>query len=124
MTRKPKRSSAASEIRADSLIRQIVFNRDFGRCRFCGGQASDVHHIIHRRYKAVRWDARNLISLCRICHDREQNRNEVKRFKIQCRVEVYHNGSDYDELNRLAESSDGQHDIKGIIENLERELEG
>ena len=46
--------------------------RDDNRCQLarksCTGIAVDVHHIIPRRYRQVKYDTDNGISLCRKCH--------------------------------------------------------
>ena len=38
------------------------------RCRLCGAQPVECHHIIKRRYSVLRHDWRNGIPLCAACH--------------------------------------------------------
>lgn len=68
----PKKSSVKTlRDKADKLWSLMIRQRD-GRCRRCGrGQGEVVlqaAHVISRRYKAIRWDERNGITLCRGCH--------------------------------------------------------
>jgi len=54
----------------DSLWSQAIRARKGEFCcnPGCPNPAGGVHHIIKRRYKVLRWDARNGIPLCSICH--------------------------------------------------------
>jgi 5-methylcytosine-specific restriction endonuclease McrA len=53
-------------------LRLKVLRRDMYCCRFCGERAKDVHHIVKRsqgsRERVDRTS--NLVSLCRVHHDR------------------------------------------------------
>jgi len=48
------------------LIREVL-DRDGEMCADCGQWATEVHHIISRRFKGA-WDVRNMITLCHWCH--------------------------------------------------------
>lgn len=43
-----------------------------GRCFFCGHHQDttlmDVHHIVHRRNRILRWDINNGVLVCRLAH--------------------------------------------------------
>ena len=47
-----------------------AWERDNGVCVNCGRPGCDVHHIIRRSVDLKTWQPRNLITLCRDCHDR------------------------------------------------------
>lgn len=49
----------------DSLYPKLAYNQ---RCRGCGKQAQEIHHIIRRDNLLLRWDYKNLLPLCRKCH--------------------------------------------------------
>jgi hypothetical protein len=54
--------------KADKLWSLMIRQRD-GHCRRCGTTENlQAAHVISRRYKAIRWDPRNGICLCRGCH--------------------------------------------------------
>jgi RNA-directed DNA polymerase len=62
-------------------IRQHILERDEQRCRFCGKtERLEVHHI--RRYKQGQpHEPKNLITLCKGCHQQMQNRrSEASRW--------------------------------------------
>lgn len=46
----------------------LVAERDNHQCQLCGSVANDVHHILFRSHGGSD-DPRNLICLCRSCHD-------------------------------------------------------
>lgn len=57
---------------ADATFQRSVIERD-RRCLLCGRGggiqgALTAHHIIHRRYRRARYDAKNGIALCHSCH--------------------------------------------------------
>lgn len=54
-------------------MHDAVFIRDGNKCRICGGPAEEVHHIRPRFLKGHN-HPRNLISLCRNCHDEVHRR--------------------------------------------------
>lgn len=51
------------------------------RCAFCGAPGSEVHHQVSRRHKALKYDQRNLVFLCRGCHDHTEPRKMWHYFK-------------------------------------------
>jgi 5-methylcytosine-specific restriction endonuclease McrA len=60
--------------RADSEFSRAIKERDNWRCRRCGTQYAEgsrgLHcaHIVGRRNRELRWDERNVVSLCASCH--------------------------------------------------------
>ncbi len=64
--------------------RRLVRLRSHGRCEGCGVHAPlDVHHRqargaggVHRAAAEVANDVRNLLALCRACHDRTETADE------------------------------------------------
>lgn len=55
--------------------RKRVRERDNNQCQYCGRPGEQLHHIIFRSHASPRWvhDERNLVLLCRECHDRAHN---------------------------------------------------
>ena len=66
---KPKQGRKALIAQADRLLQEAVLKRDHGICRRCYRPAAEGHHIIHKPVRYLRWDMRNVVSLCRECHD-------------------------------------------------------
>lgn len=54
--------------RLDKLWSQKVIERDKGICQYCRKPGDNPHHIIPRRYMALRHDLKNGICLCTQCH--------------------------------------------------------
>lgn len=55
------------DARDERAAREIVRKRDGGRCRIpnCNERSAHLHHIVYRsKSKRLRWDPRNLCSLC------------------------------------------------------------
>src|SRR5262245_19075075 len=68
ITKKRQQKQDAKDERA---AREIVRARDKGKCRIpgCRERALHLHHIVYRsKSKRLRWDPRNLVSLCVLCH--------------------------------------------------------
>jgi len=58
-------------LRLDHLAASVVFARDGGRCRVCGGAGvMEWCHLRSRRYKATRWLPDNAFSAHHLCHMR------------------------------------------------------
>ena len=69
VTKKRKQKTDARDERA---CREIVRARDKGKCRIpgCTERADHQHHIQYRsRAKRLRFDPRNIVSLCKAHHD-------------------------------------------------------
>ena len=53
----------------DRLAREAVFARDRHQCMRCGkGTRLQCCHVYSRRYRALRWNLLNLMTLCAGCH--------------------------------------------------------
>jgi len=53
-------------------LRQQVLSRDKSRCVNCGRHAEHVHHMTYERWQYESLD--DLVSLCRVCHEKEHGR--------------------------------------------------
>jgi hypothetical protein len=62
------RTNKAIKKKLDVLWSQIIRKRNNGLCEVCGKPAQNSHHIISRKYLALRWDLHNGINLCISCH--------------------------------------------------------
>jgi len=62
----------------DKKISDYVRKRDGNKCIRCGNVLNriDVHHIKRRSIYSLRWDEKNLITLCLNCHEWAQNNKE------------------------------------------------
>ncbi|WP_418525967.1 HNH endonuclease, partial [Hominenteromicrobium sp.] len=58
-------------------LRKSILYRDWFRCRICARYgrmvaATEVHHIMHAdEYPELAYDPKNLISLCKSCHNKQ-----------------------------------------------------
>lgn len=69
--------------------KRIVWMRDAYQCRCCTCAVSrdlerhatrgEIHHIVTRKFKALRTDVRNLVLLCPTCHE------DVQRYRMKIR---------------------------------------
>ena len=50
--------------RLDKIWSKAVVERDGHRCRYCGNNGNQPHHIFTRRHRSTRWDLDNGITLC------------------------------------------------------------
>lgn len=66
-----------------------VAERDNSLCRVCGKPSSDIHHIVYRSHGGTN-DIRNLIALCRGCHDNAHKDEKVMReYLMGLQREIY-----------------------------------
>jgi 5-methylcytosine-specific restriction endonuclease McrA len=64
------------DARAWQLVRETVRRRDGDACRACGGRENlGVHHIIPLAEGGAPLDPDNLVTLCRLCHEREESKS-------------------------------------------------
>jgi len=66
-----KKRKQKLDAKDERACREIVRARDKGRCRIpnCAERATELHHITYRsKSKGLRWDPRNLVSLCKDHH--------------------------------------------------------
>ena len=58
--------------RCDALARTLLRILQEDTCEYCGavvyGRQSHPHHIRSRKWYNSRWDSRNLVLLCAVCH--------------------------------------------------------
>ena len=54
--------------RCDKLWSRLVVERDKSICQKCGEFGDNPHHVIPRRYMAVRHSLANGLTLCTKCH--------------------------------------------------------
>ena len=53
-----------------------IWERCGGRCEYCGKKAIDPHHIIYRSQGGSN-EEKNLIALCRLCHNSQKVKDKV-----------------------------------------------
>ncbi len=49
--------------------RYVVLRRDNWKCRYCGGEANQVHHTRYAKYNIGKEPIEWLVSVCKTCHD-------------------------------------------------------
>lgn len=74
-----KVEAKVDEKKAEARWKKEVWRRDGGRCRCCRRRVEkrpdlvpsrgECHHISGRAVRAVRWDVRNGLLVCKQCHD-------------------------------------------------------
>lgn len=65
--KKSKKSISVAKL--DALARDVVFQRDGHRCIRCQNPLSiQWAHVYSRRFRCVRWDPENGMTLCAGCH--------------------------------------------------------
>jgi len=70
---KESESRSEKSARLDAETRQIVVDRDNGRCVLCGAVASSIHEIVSKSHWGTRkleicFSERNRACLCNECH--------------------------------------------------------
>lgn len=61
---------------------KIIKNR--GKCEYCGSKGLlDPHHIVRRSHMDTRWDLKNGVCLCRICHTKLHNSQDFEEKLIE-----------------------------------------
>ena len=65
------KTKGLSDSTLHALWRKAVRAQGQNRCIICGAWGQlECHHVIHRRYKLLRWDWRNGVPVCPgVCHD-------------------------------------------------------
>jgi hypothetical protein len=66
LPRKPSKKTLTTAL--DRLASLEARKRANGLCEVCGAPANQVHHYVKRANRRVRFDLRNLISICPRCH--------------------------------------------------------
>src|SRR5271157_633997 len=69
--KKKKRRTGLSPKYLDDLWSKAIKKRDGYKCVLCpSGSVLESHHVVHRRQNWVlRWNIKNGITLCKMCHD-------------------------------------------------------
>jgi len=80
-------------------------------CVDCGARGTEIHHIVHRRFRAGREDIRNLVLLCPACH-RKANSYATKARHLHYLQDKYE--YDYESLGEpwlglLREANEQEH---------------
>jgi 5-methylcytosine-specific restriction endonuclease McrA len=67
-----KRQRLARNSTLGKRMREIVKQRDGHACRRCGATTKlEVHHIVSLQAGGAAYDPHNMITLCRVCHNKE-----------------------------------------------------
>ena len=107
--------------RLDAKARKLILAIRGGRCERCGETEEtailDVHHIIGKRYWAVRWLPDNLVLLCRKHHIRAAQ--YIKAFRKWIEERRYKGLIDY--LWKVART-EGPTDLDRVNDLLNRAL--
>ena len=53
--------------------RFVVLRRDNWRCKYCGGRATQVHHLRYAKRNIGKEPIEWLVSVCQSCHDAQHN---------------------------------------------------
>lgn len=71
----------------NNRLRANIFERDRFRCRGCAKPGEDIHHIVFRSQGGTD-DPSNLVSLCRLCHNRAHGvgANQLAAWVLQAMV--------------------------------------
>lgn len=71
-----------------SEFKRLAFQRDGGKCVFCGKPAIDAHHILDRKlFDDGGYYLDNAASVCNDCHlDCEKSIKTVKEVRIACGI--------------------------------------
>jgi hypothetical protein len=61
-------------------MNSTIVKTELGPCKWCGNQASDMHHLFRRSTSPqLKEDPNNLIPLCRLCHKYATENREFER---------------------------------------------
>lgn len=121
--KKPKQGKSALISQADGLIQELALTSCGGICQKCGKIGTEGHHIVKRRYRAVRWKLVNVIPLCHDCHelDRHPTRKaELERFCDEWLQREY--AMTLDDLRFYAEHHEAE-DPADAIERMKKMLD-
>ena len=58
--------------------KETVYKRDLGKCIFCGAQGLPEAHIVPRSHGGLGCE-QNIVTVCRMCHDKLDNSLERRR---------------------------------------------
>lgn len=130
--RKPQAVGSTQDTRAelmnaaDSLVRELLFIREHGRCYCCGRPADDVAHLFGRRYLRLRWDYAgdgNCHLLCRTCHTEDHNATLDPSYMDTFIERVGGPAADELIIRKQDVSPVKDYEIEEVIERLKRILE-
>ena len=114
--------------RADMAISKLVRARD-GKCLMCGTtHGLDCHHALHTKGSSptrYRWDIRNLITVCRTCHNRIHADEEGTLRDVMLAM-VIHGIATRKEINQILKDKRplkaDRHDLIELIKKVDRRL--
>lgn len=110
MTKKTRLKRKLDRLIQDKLVKENP------NCLVCGEQTSEMHHYIQKSQSLkLRWDTRNLISLCKSCHCRWHRSGDPRIHQEILRKKGH---AWADELER-----DRRKIFKNTLTNLREELE-
>lgn len=73
--RKRRRDYYREYLKSDEWKRKrfVVLRRDNWRCKYCGGHATQVHHLKYAKYNIGKEPIEWLVSVCKPCHDSQHH---------------------------------------------------
>lgn len=115
--RKPTKSSLTNKL--DKICSEIT--RSIGFCVWCGQgdyEKLQCAHIYSRKFKSVRWDLKNLLSLCAGCHF-QGHQSPLKFAEF---VKTYLGDYEYEALKQRATPTSHHklHDLVAMYEALQK----
>lgn len=54
--------------------RYVVLKRDNWRCKYCGAEATQVHHLRYARWNIGKEPIQWLVSVCKSCHEAQHGK--------------------------------------------------
>lgn len=77
-------------------VKLTVYERDFGRCIFCGAAGSPNAHYISRAHGGLGVE-QNIVTACVECHQKMDNGKDSKRYRERAKRYLASLYADWDE---------------------------
>lgn len=77
-------------------VKGAVYDRDLGRCIFCGRPGAPNAHYIARSHGGMGVE-RNIVTACSECHHEMDNGKNTKKYKDYARNYLQHHYEDWNE---------------------------
>lgn len=77
-------------------VKEKVYERDGGRCIFCGRPGLPEAHYVSRARGGLGVE-RNILTLCRPCHDAMDNGKYIKAFRAEAKAYLMKQYEDWNE---------------------------